>query len=225
MNNFDTNYDFIQARYDAAENQYDLELFAAAPETMDTGASGESSGTSSSGALSTNPIFIQPAGGGQTGGGIGCPRIDQYVLAKDANGIVVAKTASFITERDFLYNPITETFHKVAQARIMRKQKCIYLASKGGAQTVVSATHPIICALDDDAGTKISLLQPGQEIVVCRRRSKASVDTVFEILPAADADVMRISLLDGFIYATGLNPNRMILGHNLKPDTVGIQQV
>lgn len=241
--NLEANPEFIQARYQAERNQYDLELMAAAPELVEFGAGGTSGGTSGgsiASTIQTTPQGISDAGyggGGYEGGGgrgefPGCPALDQYVLAlADYQNKAVPKLVGRLKAGDFLYNPLTGHFNMVSRARTRESEPCFRVKTLCGAVSVVSHTHPIIQSLTDAKGTALGDLfeqflgadryppEWKSVVTVDETHKTPGVSEIEWIKAAGLRDVMEITLDAEYIYATtSFLGNRWILGHNRKYD-------
>ena len=205
-----TNPDSLRARY---INPRNVLL------NLDEQASGESQAAGDGAALVINqpsnqssPIFQQPRGQ------YGCPAVGQFVIARSAQGKPLVKLAeTVISLKDYLYNPITKTFHKVVHAEIIKDQECALIRTFDDAAQIVSFSHPVITNFADKTGTLVSDIIPHQErsagavSVIDFIANENSIDAIYSV---GRRDVVHIALEDGFIYASGVNPMRMIVGHN-----------
>jgi len=217
-NNLEQNPDFIEARYSSGGNPYDVEFMAAAPEIISFGSGGtDSAGGTGGGNLTVNSNLIQITS--RHIDRIGCPALDQYVLALDRKSRrnPIAKIAGIINLDDYLYNPLTGKFARV-KWRQMILQPTARVNFAGGGETVVSWSHPLIASGDAEGCKKIEDCDLFEKFYVCSRDGRRSErEPVISIKYAGWRWTMAISLETGFVYATSKRAEAdaaFVLGHN-----------
>lgn len=208
-NNFETNDNFIEARYLAETNQYDLELMVAAPNIVDFG-----SGTNNL----TQQSTLAAITAGPNRNVIGCPRLDQYTLAWNIKEGFHDKQVEFLTTDDFLYNPITQTVHKLRERNIVLRQKCYLVEAKSGAKIIASGTQPMIQNFDDKKGLQITHLAKNSKLLSYFKTNGIVVlSSLNQRIYQGVFDCLSIKLEDGHIFACGMAIEEFLLLHNAKP--------
>jgi hypothetical protein len=218
--NFDVNFEFIEARTLAGENQSDLELFAAYPEGANAGGQSSSSASSASssaagGGLAVNPVIIEHSY---------CSALDQYVLARSGAATLKPVLVGSLTLDDYLYDPLAEIFRKIIALEEV-VQPTLRIKTESGAETVVSRSHPVIRSFADFSGRRAEDLQFGDAALTIVFFESCGQSPVISIEPAGARPTLKISLDSadgkGGIYACGKYADAYILGHNAKPHAGG----
>lgn len=163
-------------------------------------------------------------GGVGVGGGSHCPAVGQYTWARSSDVFVPYKAIPMLVEdvkadADWLWNPISRTFHQVVSVKRVSDVECVCVVSMREARQIVSLTHPVIRSIDDATGVPIQEVTADGEAKppIVSYLSGAVVPTyIKEIVSVGKCDVIEISLADGFIYTTGTVAAHTLLGHNLK---------
>lgn len=202
--------EFIESRYLAGTNQYDLELLSAAPEVVSFG-TGESSSN-----LQTSSTLIQTTT--KVIGSIGCPALDQWVLVQGDEKQIVPKLAGMLRAGDALYNPLTGNFNPVRSLSIIYQPTA---RVKGMfSETVVSWTHPLI--VDSVGKTKrVEKCAWYEDVLIVGRKYLQVHKEQIVFQYAGERPTIRISLESEFIYATSKTDGDnsfFLLGHNNKDE-------
>jgi hypothetical protein len=165
-----------------------------------------------------NPDLSVPGTGSNTGGGpiTGCPRLDQYVLARGRRGEIIPKMVGFVTEEDYLWNPRSGRFHKVKSVQVIPNVPIFETVASNGAVSYSSGSHRVIQSDADERGEAVSrivLRSPLMTIVGGEMCASFALMT-----PAAEeiGDVLKIEMADGHIYAAGSTTDKFIIAHNSK---------
>ncbi len=174
-----------------------------------------------------NPDASAPGTGGNDDPGGGgdhhppCPRLDQYIWVRDPDGNPMVKMVCFLTDDDWIWNPVNSRFYKVASALIVRDEPIWELITYLGAVGFSSGSHPIIRGRQDKTGLAIERFDEGQPVLGYTQKL---IDTraILFMDSGETGDVMRISMdaeTDAEkIYCFGDSPDKMIVCHNRKPD-------
>lgn len=172
------------------------------------------------------PDAVVPGIGGNEGGDIGppeppCPRIDQYVIARGVHGERIAKMAGFVTEDDWLWNPIAKKFYRVSVARLEKDQPVFRIACDNGAAGHSAVMHRILWYREHENGERVDKFLPGDPVLgysIRGRRLKNLRCT--EARAAGRGDLIRISLDAPTeaekVYCYGDSVEEFIVCHNLK---------
>jgi len=155
---------------------------------------------------------IPPDGGGH------CPRLDQFVLVRGNDGEPSAKMAGLLTESDELFNPISGRFHRIRFLRLVNDFPVYRLRTSAGAESVASASHPVIRSAADTSGVAMCKLRQAEAVLTFTdgQLQQAEADGIERL--AEPGDVLWIELEDGHIYASGNDTRRFVVCHNLKDD-------
>lgn len=165
-----------------------------------------------------NPDASAPGTGGNTpidGGPTGCPQLDQFVLVKNEEGKPVAKQVGLLRETDWLFNPIARTFHQIRSLEIIKNAPIFETVARSGARSISSCTHRILTSRADDKGQPVTRFWFGDSILTWDGNlTDSKISSARQI--AGLADVLKIEMRDGHIYATGASPENLIVSHNSK---------
>lgn len=171
------------------------------------------------------PDASVPGTGGNTvggGGSGGCPRLDQFVLVKNLNGKPMPKMVCFLDETDLLFNPVSHTFHEIASMEVIKNAPIFEMVAANGAVCFSSHSHKVLWFREHITGEVVTRSIPGDPILTFFNKypSNDLFLTDSKILVAHDsreiADVMKIEMKDGHIYAAGDSDEKFIVSHNLK---------
>lgn len=116
---------------------------------------------------------------------------------------------------DYAYNPITKKFNKIIKAEIIPNQYLYRFRTKGGYETIGTASHPIIQDLRDQNGKRIIDFQPSESVLCWDSENliyELSDDSTMHSLDSA----VHITLETEHIYAAGSGNGKLqfILCHN-----------
>ncbi len=148
------------------------------------------------------------------GGGTACPRLDQYVLVRGLNNAPSPKRVSLLAQTDLLFNPITQTFHRLKSLEIVFDVP-IFELNVDGIISCASGSHPIIQSRVDERGKALASLLRAESALLWL---SGLVDgCVARIRPLPSSAVMKIEMEDGHIYASGDSSTGFVVAHNVKP--------
>lgn len=155
-----------------------------------------------------------------TGGGLGCPRLDQFILVKGKKGKgtrgKVAKRVGELSVDDLIYNPISDSFHRIKSLEVMRDVPIWITSSSQFAITKTSFSHRQIETVKDSRGRTISEFVKGNRALnfIDGFLRQAQILASFE--SKESGDVLKIEMADGHIYCCGDKPEKMSVAHNSK---------
>jgi hypothetical protein len=177
-----------------------------------------------------NPDLIIPGSGGDpTGGDIpdrdppshGCPRVDQWVRVKGADGNIATMKAGKLTSAHWLWHPIKKAFRKVRSATIIPNQPIWEMVAANGAVGYSSFTHPVLWYVEHVTGLRVDKFAAGDPMLTTIHDELADSKAVLSQDTGEKADVIRIEIdsdeMDEKIYCYGDSADKMIVCHNLKP--------
>jgi len=162
-------------------------------------------------------------GGGGGGGGPvdpGCPRLDQWILVEENKKAVPKKVASLLFNPKLIYNPLTNQFQEIATLTAMFSP--IWNMRSGNAETFTSNTHLAIRDKKDHTGLGITKFSKGQN--TCNLDFElGSANTFSGAVKSVEdtetkANVLKIELKTGHIYAISSDGVNFILAHNSKSE-------
>lgn len=162
-------------------------------------------------------IHPPPTGSGS------CPALGQFILIRlDAakGGITYKKVEEVNAGIDFAWHPVRRTFHQIIAAEIMPEQPLAKVVTFDGAQSICSLTHPVIQDFEDTGGQQVFDLinEPDKAHKAVSIIDFEVFQTEIALISAAGTGkCVRISLEDGFIYASGTDPLKTIAAHNKPP--------
>lgn len=171
-------------------------------------------------------------GGGEPGGGLDppCPAVFEFTCIYDfklhrPRFVFVQEINAGI---DRIWHPILRKFRLVTGAEIVKGVDCVRVETFAGAGQTVSLTHPVIQSIDDDRGLSIaSMLQDleAEHHAVAQLGSRKDLvpTEISQIVSVGKLDVVRIRMegKQGGIYASGSDPDALLLGHNAKNNGPG----
>ena len=151
------------------------------------------------------------------GGGIPCPEVMQYVWVQ-TGGVSMLKFAGSITLDDYLWNPISKLFEKVAKADIVEDVDLWEVLGNNTAHAIGSFAHPLIQGVSDTKGLALEKCSRYMNAlsVVQQELKDTFIAKVFQ---RRKGSVMHLETEgEGHIYCAGTDPNKMFAFHNLKPN-------
>ena len=85
-------------------------------------------------------------GGGDDGGGgeVPCPRVDQFVRVRGADGKIALTHAGRLTDAHWLWHPVKQCFFRVRAVRIVHDEPIWELVTANGAVGYSSHSHPVL---------------------------------------------------------------------------------
>lgn len=148
-----------------------------------------------------------------------CPRIDQYVPMMGTHGEIVARTVQTVREGEWLFNPLTDDFHRIKRAFVVKNQPIWSVSSSMGVTGYSSPTHPLIPFRMHPTGVAVSKTKEGDSLLLWqlndRKMLNHAISRVFDT--GELGDVMFIEMEDGHVYAYGDDEELFIVCHNAKP--------
>lgn len=165
-----------------------------------------------------NPDISVPGTGGNNDDGDGivpCPRSDQFVRVRGTDGKREPKMAGFLTEEDWMWNPLTRRFHAIEKVYMVRNVPIFEIECINGARGFSSFSHRILWYRDHATGEPVEWFTAGDPVLCERKRvenshCKTARDT------GSRGDVIFIKMKDGHIYSYGDREDKMIVAHNSK---------
>lgn len=160
-----------------------------------------------------------PATGGDPdpGGYPTCPRVDQYVLIKSADGVPEAKMAMHLTDQDLLWHPIKGTFHRIRSLMTIRDQKIWRIFAENGSESYSSHTHRVLADRSDALGSRVDSFRQYGAVLTCTAVQMMDSRVASVHATGERDDVVKIEMEDGHIYAAGDDGVTFIVCHNAKP--------
>lgn len=145
-----------------------------------------------------------------------CPRLDQYVLIRCINcSRPVPKIVRRLKLYHELYNPVTDTFHKIKSLTVVHNEPIWCLTAENGARNYSSFSHLVLWYREHATGEPVANFVPGDPVLTLMsglEDSRAS-DSRFT---SEMGSVLRIEMLDGHIYAAGDEDDKFVVCHNAK---------
>lgn len=168
------------------------------------------------------PESNAPGTGGNTGSGNTrppCPRIDQYVLVRGEDNQPKSKMAGFLTEDDYLWNPVKKAFFKIKAAELVKDQPIYEFISASGAVGFSSEWHPLIQTFEDGKGKPVKNFEVNDPVLTVINKILIDSKCVLSQFTGEYFDVMKIEIENEHIYAYGDSEEKYIICHNYKiPD-------
>lgn len=164
-----------------------------------------------------------PTGGGDGGGGdrIPCPRKDQFVRIKGADGRIATCRAAQLTTDKYLWHPIKQKFVKVRSTEIIPDQPIWEIVAANGAVGYSSHRHPVLWFREHATGARVDGFRTGDPVLTVIGDELDDSKTVISTDTGERDDVVWIEIDSDDetdkIYCYGDSPEKLIACHNLKP--------
>ncbi|MCC7308521.1 MAG: hypothetical protein IT173_13225 [Acidobacteria bacterium] len=151
-----------------------------------------------------------------------CPRLDQFVLVRAADGEPRPKMAAYVTEEDEIWNPVRKQFYPIAAVRIV-KEPIWELVTSSGAVGYSSFRHPVLWYQEHATGEPVENFIAGNPVLCVQKKRIVNTLAVLSRPTGETADVMMITMdapTDAEkVYCYGDSREKFIVCHNRKWDT------
>jgi hypothetical protein len=161
-----------------------------------------------------------PAGGGGDSGGEhnNCPRVDQWIPVSGPHGQPEVKQAEFIRRGDWVINPLSRFASRVRSVRLEPNVPIWEIVSDAGVAGYSSVSHPVFPYREHINGLRVADMFPNDPLLLWKPTFTLVDNRVARMTNTGTrADVVRIELEDGHVYAYGDSQEIFIVCHNSKP--------
>ena len=149
--------------------------------------------------------------------GVGCPRLDQYVLVRGDDGSEKAKQVGFLKEQDLLYNPIDREYYPIQSLQLLKQSSIWGLRCSNDAASYSSDSHLVMPHAGHDVGVVITSIETGDAVLTYERGGLCVVTASSSKQIDVQSDVLRIEMSAGHVYCSSDNPNGpFVVAHNSK---------
>jgi hypothetical protein len=154
-----------------------------------------------------------------------CPAVGQYTAALlngTSSDVRTVQVERLRLGHDQLWDPISQTFKRIAALSIVPGVACVRYRTLDGAESVVSIYDFVIRNFKDETGRMIAKMMQEQDEVhgsvslIGRGVNETEIDWIAD---AGIQSVVKITLEGekGGRYASGTDPRKMTMRHNNKP--------
>lgn len=163
-----------------------------------------------------SPAFIA-ATSGFSGGGVGCPEINEHVWLDKKNTCLASELIGK-EGKIALYNPLTGNSNELKGATLLKDVYLYRTRTKLGVEFVSSGSHTVIRNTQDMTGLWLSKMKPKDECLTYDGEIKnIFFDEISTIEFWGTGSVVEIKLHSEYLYVSGTTPKLGQLAHNLKP--------
>lgn len=141
-----------------------------------------------------------------------CPAWSEFVWMRSADLLPTPRRAGDLTINDYLYNPVTQQFNKIIHLEL-GKEECVKFLLYDDTEAVFSVSHPVLRSALDKTGTRADHWREG-ELCLAAKMFVPATGRIKKIIPVGLQEVVAISLESEFIFASGTQKHKMIVGHN-----------
>lgn len=147
-----------------------------------------------------------------------CPRLDQWILVQGGFSKPVAIRVGMLSYGDRIFNPITRTYHVPSELAVVRSVPIWQIWTENDSGTYCSRSHRVMVTDDVYNFVDADNFKTGDPVLTWSNRMLEMSATQLSRLCTEKGDVMQIEMLDGHIYATGNDPDALIVAHNKRLD-------